>query len=62
MPLYLYRCIDCGTIDPRIAGLDDHTALCVKCGGLMFRLGDDLFAPYFKPAGHQETPPCSTPD
>ena len=31
----------------RIAGLDDHTALCVACGGLMLRLEGDLFTPYF---------------
>jgi len=38
MPLYEYKCVDCGENDHRIAGLDDHTALCAKCGGLMLRL------------------------
>ncbi|MFA4834816.1 MAG: hypothetical protein WC749_01925 [Dehalococcoidia bacterium] len=50
MPLYEYRCIDCHTRDIRIAGADDHTALCV-CGELMLRLDEDVFEPYFdKPA------------
>lgn len=48
MPLYDYRCVDCGAQEHRIAGLDDHTALCVECGGLMLRIDDDLFTPLFK--------------
>ena len=35
-----------GEREPRVAGLDDHTALCAKCGGLMLRLDEDVFAPY----------------
>jgi hypothetical protein len=27
MPAYMDHCLDCGTEDPRVAGLDDHTAL-----------------------------------
>lgn len=42
MPLYEYQCVDCSERDQRIAGLDDHTALCAKSGGLMLRLEGDL--------------------
>lgn len=45
MPLYEYRCVDCGAQDQRIASIDDHTALCVQCGGLMLRLYEDVFTP-----------------
>jgi hypothetical protein len=31
-----------------VAGLDDHTALCTQCGGLMLRLEEDIFQPYFE--------------
>ena len=47
MPLYHYQCLDCAAQDPRLGGLDDHTAICVACGGLMLRLDLDLFQPYF---------------
>jgi putative FmdB family regulatory protein len=47
MPLYEYQCVDCGSQDQRIAGLDDHTAICVACEGLMLRLNEDVFEPYF---------------
>jgi putative FmdB family regulatory protein len=47
MPIYDYKCVDCGGQDQRVAGLDDHTALCTKCGGLMLRLDEDVFLPYF---------------
>ena len=47
MPLYSYECTDCHKREPRIAGADDHTALCVACGGLMLRLDLDVFEPYF---------------
>jgi putative FmdB family regulatory protein len=43
MPLYDYQCVDCGAQDLRLAGIDDHTALCVECGGLMLRLDVDIF-------------------
>ncbi len=49
MPLYEYQCTDCQARDQRLAGLDDHTALCVRCGSLMLRLDEDLFGPYFQP-------------
>ncbi len=48
MPLYEYQCVDCGGQDQRMAGLDDHTALCTECGGLMLRLDEDVFKPYFE--------------
>jgi len=48
MPLYEYQCLDCPCRDERVAGLDDHTALCVKCSGVMLRRDEDLFKPYFE--------------
>jgi len=48
MPIYFYQCVDCSDRDERIGGLDDHTAWCVTCGGLMLRLEQDLFNPYFE--------------
>jgi hypothetical protein len=33
-----------------VAGLDDHTALCVDCGGIMLRVDEDIFQAYFTPA------------
>lgn len=54
MPIYDYQCVDCSEREQRVAGLDDHTALCVACGGLMLRLDVDVFQPYFEaipPAG-----------
>ncbi len=47
MPLYEYHCVDCDGRDQLVAGLDDHTALCTLCGGLMLRLEEDIFQPYF---------------
>jgi len=48
MPIYEYRCVDCHGLDQRVAGLDDHTALCTQCGSLMLRLDEDVFQPYFE--------------
>jgi putative FmdB family regulatory protein len=48
MPVYDYQCVDCGGRDQRVAGCDDHTALCIDCGGLMLRLDEDVFRPYFE--------------
>lgn len=56
MPVYDYQCVDCGDRDQRVAGLDDHTALCAQCGGLMLRLDEDVFQPYFAAS---EERPCS---
>ncbi len=48
MPIYEYQCVDCGGWDQRVAGCDDHMALCARCGGLMLRLDDDVFRPSFE--------------
>ena len=48
MPIYDYQCVDCSSRDQRVAGLDDHTAICTQCGGLMLRLDEDVFQPYFE--------------
>jgi putative FmdB family regulatory protein len=53
MPIYEYQCVDCGGQDQRVAGLDDHTALCSQCGGLMLRLDEDIFRPYFEEVSMQ---------
>ena len=53
MPIYEYQCVDCGGRDQRVAGCDDHTALCVDCGGLMLRLDEDIFRPYFEEVSSQ---------
>jgi len=47
MPIYEYQCVDCGCREQRVGGVDDATALCIKCGGLMLRLDDDLLSSYF---------------
>lgn len=47
MPLYDYQCVDCNDREKMAVDLDDHVALCNKCGGLMLRLEGDLFTPYF---------------
>ena len=56
MPLYHYQCLDCHTQEQRLAGLDDHTALCAGCGGVMLRLDEDVFPPYFE-TGPETFPP-----
>ena len=53
MPIYEYQCVDCEGRDQRVAGLDDHTALCTQCGGLMLRLDEDIFRPYFEEVSMQ---------
>jgi putative FmdB family regulatory protein len=57
MPIYDYQCVDCGARDHRIAGADDHAALCVACGGLMLRLDVDVFGPYFEAEGDLKSEP-----
>ncbi len=37
MPAYDYTCTACGGKDVRIAGIDDHTAICGDCGQVMVR-------------------------
>ncbi len=54
MPLYDYQCVDCRGLDQRVAGLDDHTAICIQCGGLMLRLDEDVFQAYFQEAAESE--------
>ena len=54
MPLYEYQCVDCSEKDQRLAGLDDSTARCARCGGQMQRLDEDIFAPY----GMEPEPAC----
>jgi hypothetical protein len=39
-----------------VAGLDDHMALCTQCGGLMLRLDEDVFQPYFEAVSLQALP------
>jgi len=56
MPIYEYQCVDCTGRDQRVAGLDDHTALCAQCGGLMLRLDEDVFQPYFEEIAPQTWP------
>ena len=48
MPIYCYRCLDCGSWDQRVAGLDDEAAICTKCEGLMLRVADNILGPYFE--------------
>jgi putative FmdB family regulatory protein len=55
MPIYEYQCVDCGGRDQRVAGCDDHTALCAQCGGLMLRLDEDVFRPYFEEVSIQRS-------
>jgi len=40
--------MDCPNQDKRVAGLDDHTALCTRCGGVMLRQDEDIFQAYFE--------------
>lgn len=47
MPLYDYRCIDCGARDRRIGGIDDHAVLCCRCRGVMLRLTEEIFQGFF---------------
>lgn len=59
MPLYEYQCIDCKVRDQRVAGLDDHIAICVHCDGLMLRLDEDVFQPYWTVVDDGKVqPPC----
>jgi len=48
MPAYTYLCEVCGATDRRIGGLDDRIANCVDCGGMMLRITEDIFTPYFE--------------
>jgi putative FmdB family regulatory protein len=48
MPIYRYHCLDCGSWDQRVAGLDDDMAVCTNCGGLVLRVADHVMGPYFE--------------
>jgi putative FmdB family regulatory protein len=48
MPIYDFKCPDCGLHDSVVGGLDDCTAVCPGCGGTMLRQDEDIFAPYFE--------------
>jgi putative FmdB family regulatory protein len=54
MPLYDYQCLNCGAQEALVAALDDHTAICLLCGGLMQRRAEDLFQPYFPEADNED--------
>lgn len=56
MPFYEYQCLDCGARDERLAGLDDHTAVCLKCRGLMLRQDEDFLGRYFDGRGSKVRP------
>lgn len=63
MPAYLYQCLTCRTRDTRIGGVDDHMALCDRCGQPMVRLDNDIFAPYFDHLGRViQVPSSQGPD
>jgi hypothetical protein len=47
MPIYDYQCVCCGGRDQRLAGCDDHIAICDHCGSLMLR-DEDVLWPYFE--------------
>jgi DNA polymerase-3 subunit beta len=48
VPIYDFKCVDCGLAEPVVAGLSDHTALCSRCDGLMRRLDADVFTPDYE--------------
>lgn len=74
MPIYEYRCQDCGSLTERLEGIGgaERERICPSCGG--GNLEKVLSAPSYLPAGHRiqsqrtccgrtercETPPCST--
>jgi hypothetical protein len=47
MPIYDYQCLYCGNCDLRVAGLNDHMAICTQCGNLMIRWEEDFFWAFF---------------
>ena len=57
MPVYRYQCTDknSGRKASVSAGLDEVAATCSKCGGLMLRLDEDLFTPYYETPNFKET-------
>jgi len=55
VPAYYYQCTHCQVTEGRIAGVDDHLAICAECGHLMLRLDYDLFSPYFEASASPAT-------
>ncbi len=55
MPIYAFQCVDCGDRDQRLVGCDDYISICSCCGGLMLRLNEDVFWPYFKEVSSQHS-------
>jgi putative FmdB family regulatory protein len=55
VPAYHYQCTHCQVTEGRIAGVDDHLAICAACGHLMVRLDYDLFSPYFEASASMVT-------
>jgi predicted nucleic acid-binding Zn ribbon protein len=56
VPAYHYQCTHCQVTACRIGGVDDHLAICARCGHLMLRLDYDLFSPYFEASASTVTP------
>ena len=52
MPVFEYVCTNCENVEKRIAGIDDHTVICDRCGQVSLRKADveSLMASY-APAG-----------
>lgn len=58
MPLYVYRCIDCGEKYERIVPMNDKApVICSKCGGDSVKVFDEssLFAAHGLPNGFAST-------
>jgi predicted nucleic acid-binding Zn ribbon protein len=58
VPAYYYQCTHCQVTECRIAGVDDHLAICAGCGHLMLRLDYDLFSPYFEGSANTAPQPA----
>jgi predicted nucleic acid-binding Zn ribbon protein len=58
VPAYYYQCTHCQVTEGRIAGVDDHLAICAGCGHLMLRLDYDLFSPYFEGSANMAPQPA----
>ncbi len=48
MTLYQFQCVECLWQDQQVAGCDDYTSLCTRCGGLMLRLYEAIYRHYFE--------------
>ena len=60
MPIYEYEYVDCGCQDQRVAGIDDHTAICAECNCVMVRLDLDWFASAFLALDQEQMPVAET--